>query len=146
MEARVLCSCPPPLRLFVFPGLTTRCCAVCAVCPQRNVYDPIKALDPYGTVINPADGTPVTTKAPKGGKKWNEMDAYGPNAERRHRGYAPCPGDLAHLPGNQPHHTVFTPSFLDIKKDERYTRTSSRIGKAYCMATFLLPSSAILQL
>ena len=45
--------------------------------------------------------------------------------------YAPCPGDLAHLPGNQPHHTVFTPSFLDIKKDERYTRTSSRIGKSY---------------
>lgn len=99
---------------------------------QRNVYDPIKPLDPYGTVLNPTDGTPVTTKYAKGGKKWNEMDAFGPNAERRHRGFAPCPGDLAHLPGNQPHHTVFTPSFLDIKKDERYTRTSSRIGKAYC--------------
>eukprot|EP01043_Picozoa_sp_COSAG02_P091920 COSAG02_NODE_28594_length_586_cov_1.940452_1_plen_140_part_10 len=96
------------------------------------MYDPIKPLDPYGTVLNPADGKPVTTKYVKGGKKWNEMDAFGPNAERRHRGFAPCPGDLAHLPGNQPHHTVFTPSFLDIKKDERYTRTSSRIGKAYC--------------
>jgi hypothetical protein len=99
------------------------------------VYDPIKPLDPYGTVLNPTDGTPVVTTYGKGGKKWNEMDAYGPNAERRHRGFAPCPGDLAHLPGNQPHHTVFTPSFLDIKKDERYTRTSSRIGKAYCTAS-----------
>lgn len=99
---------------------------------QRNVYDPIKPLDPYGTVVSPTDGTPVVTLHGKGGKKWNEMDAYGPNAERRHRGFAPCPGDLAHLPGNQPHHTVFTPSFLDIKKDERYTRTSSRIGKSYC--------------
>jgi hypothetical protein len=95
------------------------------------VYDPIKPLDPYGTVLNPSDGTPIVVKYGPGGKKWNDMDAYGPNAERRHRGYAPCPGDLAHLPGNQPHHTVFTPSFLDIKKDERYARTSSRIGKSY---------------
>ena len=110
------------------------------------MYDPIKPLDPYGTVVNPVDGTAVATKYAKGGKKWNEMDAFGPNAERRHRGYAPCPGDLAHLPGNQPHHTVFTPSFLDIKKDERYSRTSSRIGQAYCAmkASFtFLPNAAV---
>jgi len=50
---------------------------------------------------------------------------------RRHRGWAPCPGDLAHLPGTQPHHTVFSPGFLDIKKSERYTKTSSRIGASY---------------
>ncbi len=52
-------------------------------------------------------------------------------AVRRHRGWAPCPGDLAHLPGTQPHHTVFSPGFLDIKKSERYTKTSSRIGASY---------------
>jgi hypothetical protein len=97
---------------------------------QRNVYDPIKGHNAYGNLISPRTGTVVQVTTVKG-KPWNAIDAYGPNAHRRHRGFAPNSGDLKHLPGNQPHHYVFTPPFKDIKAVERYDRASSRIGSVY---------------
>ena len=125
---------------------------------QRNVYDPIKKHNANGVILTPRSGTVVENAGTSKGKKWNAMDAYGPNAQRRHRGYAPSSGDLSHLPvkppivsfalrpslphkclelqigltrslqGNQPHHYVFTPPFKDIHPGERYDRSSSRIG------------------
>ena len=95
---------------------------------QRNVYDPIKKHNANGVILTPRSGTVVENAGTTKGKKWNALDAYGPNAHRRHRAYAPSPGDLSHLPGNQPHHYVYTPPFKDILPGERYNRSASRIG------------------